>query len=117
MLQGRRSRRLQQGRPAPMKPRAVVCLCLLAAGGAMARPAPSAAEQPESGGLPLGDTPAAWDQGLAIEEQYASLLDRARISRTHEGLTREPHPAGTQGAHRGAAYTKPEAARGGLPAA
>src|SRR2546425_3629263 len=98
MLQGRRSRRLQQGRPAPMKPRAVVCLCLLAAGGAMARPAPSAAEQPESGGLPLGHTPAAWDQGLLYEEQYASLPDRARISPTPEPLPDEPHPARTPGA-------------------
>src|SRR2546422_1025531 len=116
MLQGRRSRRLQQGRPAPMKPRAVVCLCLLAAGGAGARPAPSAAEQPESGGLPLGYTPAAWDQGLLIEEQYASLLDRARISRTHEALTREPHRAGTEGARRVAAYIKQEADRAGFHA-
>ena len=99
-----------------MKPRAVVCLCLLAAGGAMARPAPSAAEQPESGGLPLGYTPAAWDQGLLIEEQYASLLDRARISRTHEVLTREPHRAGTEGARRVAAYIKQEADRAGFHA-
>ena len=99
-----------------MKTRAVVCLCLLAAGGAMARPAPSAAEQPESGGLPLGYTPAAWDQGLLIEEQYASLLDRARISRTHEVLTREPHRAGTEGARRVAAYIKQEADRAGFHA-
>src|SRR2546425_9289889 len=99
-----------------MKPRAAVGLCLRAAGGASARPAPSAAGRQESGELPLGYTAASWDQGLAIEEQYASLLDRARISRTHEELTREPHRAGTEGARRVAAYIKQEADRAGFHA-
>src|SRR2546428_4864028 len=99
-----------------MAPRPPFCLRGRGPGGASARPAASAADRPESGELPLGYTASSWDQGLAIEEQYASLLDRARISRTHEELTREPHRAGTEGARRVAAYIKQEADRAGFHA-
>ena len=99
-----------------MTRRVVVALCLLAAGGAAAPPVRAAEARPEPGGLPLGYTAAAWDQALAIEEQYAALLDRARISRTHEALTREPHRAGTEGARRVATYIRQEAEKTGFHA-
>jgi N-acetylated-alpha-linked acidic dipeptidase len=97
-----------------VKPHAVVVLGLLAVGISSFPAARSAADEPGADGLPLGYTVSAWDQELAIEEQYASLLDRARLSRTHEALTREPHRAGTEGARRVALYVKQEADRAGL---
>jgi N-acetylated-alpha-linked acidic dipeptidase len=99
-----------------MNRRAVVTLCLLSAGLASAAPSPGTQGRPDQTALPLGYTAPAWDEALAVEEQYAALLDRARIGRTHEALTREPHRAGTEGGRRVAMFIKRQAEGAGFRA-
>lgn len=99
-----------------MNRRAIVVLCLAAAWQALAPSSRASEERSDRSVLPLGYTAAAWDEALAVEEQYAALLDRARIGRTHEALTREPHRAGTEGARRVAQFIRQEADRSGFRA-
>ncbi len=99
-----------------MKPRVLLAMGMFAAAGAFVPPAPRAAGTPEPLEPPLGYTEPAWKQERAIEEEFASLLDRARLSGTHEMLTREPHRAGTEGARRVALYIKQEVEKAGFSA-
>ncbi len=97
-----------------MKRIVLLALGLVAAGLAAAPLSRAATRRPESDVLPLGFTETAWDQESEIEGQYASLLDPARISRTHRELTREPHRAGTEGDRRVVLYIKQEAVKAGF---
>jgi len=99
-----------------MRPRLLLALGLLAAGAAVAARARSIAGTREPERPPLGYSAPAWDEERGIEERFASLLDRKRLSATHERLTREPHRAGTAGARRVALYIKQEAEKAGFAA-
>ena len=91
-----------------------LALCLLAAGGAAAPGGGAVAGEPERDTLPLGFSSPAWDGQRASESQFASFLDRTRISRTHRELTREPHRAGTAGSRRVALFIRQEAEKAGF---
>src|SRR5688572_18432237 len=82
----------------------VLALCLAAAGTLAAPGGPVLGRETERDLLPLGFSSPAWDGERSIERQFAALLDRGRISRTHQELTREPHRAGTDGSQRVAQF-------------
>jgi len=92
----------------------LLALCLAAAGALAGPGGPVLGGERERDSLPLGFSSPAWDAEQAIEKQFASLLDRTRISRTHRQLTREPHRAGTEGAQRVALYIRQEAEKAGF---
>ncbi len=97
-----------------MKRIVLTAVCMVAAVGAAAPMVRAAAAPAESDILPLGFTEQAWDQESALEAEYAALLDRGRLSRTHRELTREPHRAGTEGGRRVARYIEQEAEKAGF---
>lgn len=92
----------------------LLALCLTAAGILAAPARPVLGGEAERDALPLGFSGPAWDAERSIEKQFAALLDRGRISRTHQELTREPHRAGTDGSQRVAQYIRQEAEKAGF---
>jgi len=97
-----------------MKRIVLPAVCVVAALSAAAPMVRAATAPSESDVLPIGFTEPAWDQESAIEDEFAALLDRGRLSRTHRELTREPHRAGTEGARRVAQYIEHEAEKAGF---
>lgn len=104
----------QRGHTRTMQRSLLLALCLAAAGSAAAPGGRALAGEPERDTLPLGFSGPAWDEQRSFERQFASFLDRARISRTHQDLTREPHRAGTDGSRRTALYIRQEAEKAGF---
>ncbi len=101
--------------------RTVIRLLLLAALVFATMPAAPPGAAPRAGGddpdrPPLGYSAAAWDQEERLEDEYAALLLPARISRTHEILTREPHSTGSEGGRRVVQYLRAEIEKAGLHA-
>ncbi len=80
-----------------------------AAGPQVVAPREAPEERP-----PLGFGVRAWGEERRLEQAFASYLDPARLSRTHEELTARPHRAGTEGSRRVALYLKSEAEKAGF---
>ncbi|HEV8699821.1 MAG TPA: M28 family peptidase [Candidatus Polarisedimenticolia bacterium] len=92
----------------------LLALCLAAAGTLVAPGGSVLGREPERDSLPLGFSSPAWDEERSIEKQFVSHLDRSRISRTHQELTKEPHRAGTEGSRRIALFIRQEAEKAGF---